>query len=98
MLNYGNTSVNNGGDSDAYSLDLEHMWLMSNGGFKARASLNGQVSANPVTEASDGWLGLPDFSWCRGLERWRPGETRGDNRHYDYGNKSECFHSYASAA
>ena len=28
VVNYGNASVNNGGDTDAYSLDLEHMWLM----------------------------------------------------------------------
>jgi hypothetical protein len=38
VLNYDNISVNNGGDTDAYSLDLEHMWLMDHGGFKARAS------------------------------------------------------------
>jgi hypothetical protein len=38
VANYGNTSVNNGGDSDEYSLDLEHMFLMSSGGIKARAS------------------------------------------------------------
>ncbi len=38
VANYGNTSVNNGGDSDSYALDLEHMWLMSHGGIKARAS------------------------------------------------------------
>jgi hypothetical protein len=38
VVNYQNTSLNNGGDTDAYSLDLEHMFLMSNGGFKARAS------------------------------------------------------------
>ncbi len=38
VVNYGNTSVNNGGDVDSYSLDLEHMFLMSHGGFKARAS------------------------------------------------------------
>jgi hypothetical protein len=38
VVNYGNTSVNNGGDVDSYTLDLEHMFLMSKGGFKARAS------------------------------------------------------------
>ena len=38
VVNYGNTSVNNGGDVDSYVLDLEHMFLMSHGGFKARAS------------------------------------------------------------
>jgi hypothetical protein len=44
VLNYANASVNNGGDTDAYSADLEHMWLMDNGGgFKARASY-GQVT------------------------------------------------------
>jgi len=49
VLNYGNTSVNNGGDSDAYSLDLEHMWLMDNGGFKARAS----YGVNTIKNADD---------------------------------------------
>lgn len=34
----GGNQLNNGGDTDAYSLDLEHMFLMSHGGFKARAS------------------------------------------------------------
>ncbi len=38
VVNYGNTSVNNGGDVDSYALDLEHMFLMSKGGFKARAT------------------------------------------------------------
>jgi len=38
VVNYFNSSLKNGGDTDAYSLDLEHMFLMSNGGFKARAS------------------------------------------------------------
>ncbi len=44
VLNYGAQSLsggnnlNNGGDTDSYSLDLEHMFLMSKGGFKARAS------------------------------------------------------------
>jgi hypothetical protein len=47
VLNYGNTSINNGGDSDAYS--LEHMWLMDNGGFKARAS----YGVNTVKNADD---------------------------------------------
>jgi hypothetical protein len=38
VANYGNTSLNNGGDLDSYALDLEHMFLMSRGGVKARAS------------------------------------------------------------
>ena len=38
VVNYNNSSLNNGGDTDAYSLDVEHMFLMSHGGFKARAS------------------------------------------------------------
>jgi len=38
VLNYNNIDINNVGDSDGYSADLEHMFLMSNGGFKARAS------------------------------------------------------------
>jgi hypothetical protein len=38
VANYGNTSLNNGGDLDSYALDLEHMFLMSRGGIKARAS------------------------------------------------------------
>lgn len=38
VLNYENVGVNNGGDTDAYSVDLEHMWLLSHGGIKANAS------------------------------------------------------------
>jgi len=38
VLNYENVGVNNGGDTDGYSLDLEHMWLLSHGGIKANAS------------------------------------------------------------
>jgi hypothetical protein len=34
----GGSNLNEGGDVDTWSLDLEHMFLMSNGGFKARAS------------------------------------------------------------
>lgn len=34
----GGSSLKEGGDVDTWSLDLEHMFLMSNGGFKARAS------------------------------------------------------------
>ena len=49
VVNYGNTSVNDGGDSDAYSLDLEHMWLMSHGGFKAR----GSYGVNTVKDNDD---------------------------------------------
>jgi len=49
VANYGNTSLNNGGDSDSYGLDLEHMWLMSNGGFKARAG----YGVNTVKGADD---------------------------------------------
>ena len=50
VLNYNAASINNSGDTDGYSADLEHMWLMSNGGgFKARASY-GVVT---VKEADD---------------------------------------------
>ncbi len=38
VVNYENSSLNNGGDTDSYALDLDHMWLFSNGGFKARGS------------------------------------------------------------
>jgi len=39
VLNYQQLTVNNGGDTDGYSLDLEHLWPMSNGGgLKATAS------------------------------------------------------------
>jgi hypothetical protein len=34
----GGNNLNEGGDTDGYSLDLEHMFLMAKGGFKARAS------------------------------------------------------------
>jgi len=39
VLNYQQVNVNNGGDTDGYSVDLEHLWNLSNGGgFKATAS------------------------------------------------------------
>ena len=39
VVNYEQVNVNNGGDTDGYSVDLEHMWNLSNGGgFKATAS------------------------------------------------------------
>jgi hypothetical protein len=38
VLNYENVGVNNGGDTDGYSLDLEHVWLLSHGAIKANAS------------------------------------------------------------
>jgi len=49
VAKYGNTSLNNGGDSDSYGVDLEHMWLMSNGGFKARAG----YGVNTIKGADD---------------------------------------------
>jgi hypothetical protein len=49
VVNYENVGVNNGGDTDGYSVDLEHMWLLSHGGIKANASY-GVVT---VKEADD---------------------------------------------
>jgi hypothetical protein len=49
VASYENTSVNNGGDADSYSLDLEHMWLMSHGGIKGRAS----YGYTPIKERND---------------------------------------------
>jgi hypothetical protein len=54
VLNYGHTSVNldnnlsgqDDPDADSYSLDLEHMFLMSHGGFKARASAGRTTTSN----------------------------------------------------
>lgn len=49
VASYGNTSLNNGGDSDSYDVDLEHMFLMSNGGFMTRAS----YGVNTIKGADD---------------------------------------------
>jgi hypothetical protein len=38
VLNYENIGVNNGGNTDGYSLDLEHLWHLSHGAIKANAS------------------------------------------------------------
>jgi len=51
VLNYVKTEPDNSAaeDADSYSLDLEHMWLMSSGGFKARAS----YGVTTITDVDD---------------------------------------------
>lgn len=46
VLNYGKVNVNNGGDTDGYSVDLEHLWNLSHGAFKATASAGKVVVKN----------------------------------------------------
>jgi len=46
VLNYGKVNVNNGGDTDGYSLDLAHLWSFTHGAFKATASAGKVVVKN----------------------------------------------------
>jgi len=59
VVSYENSSLNNGGDTDSYALDLEHMWLTSHGGFKAR----GGFGRTTVSERDDVDTWLVGGTW-----------------------------------
>lgn len=57
VVNYQQVNINNGGDTDGYSVDLEHMWNLSNGGgFKANASA-GMVNVKNADDVESYALG-----------------------------------------